>query len=167
MKRCPKCSFLYLDADQLCDLDKTPLVADDFGTDMDVIERSEQRAGKLSLTAAVHQRKLNLKTVSAATVAVLIIGLMLLLGYQRMRPTLQGQAPPTSQAQASQASQASQVAYQVSNEVSANVALAQQDRGPQRGGAGSPAEQRGPRAGSPRVMQVLGWSARPAVVEDS
>ena len=133
MKRCPKCSFLYLDADQLCDLDKTPLIADDFGTDMAVIEHSKQKAGKLSLTAAVHQRKLNLKTLSAATVAVLIIGLLLLLGYQRMRSTLQAsQAPPTSQAQASQASQASQVAHQVSNEVSANVALAQQDRGPQR-----------------------------------
>jgi hypothetical protein len=26
MKRCPKCSFLYLDTDEVCDLDGTPLV---------------------------------------------------------------------------------------------------------------------------------------------
>jgi len=26
MKRCPQCSFLYLDTDEVCDLDGTPLV---------------------------------------------------------------------------------------------------------------------------------------------
>ncbi len=131
MKRCPQCSFLYLDSDQLCDLDKTPLIADDFGTDVGVIEHSEQKAGKPSLTSAVHQRKLNLKTLSAATVAGLIIGLMLLLSYQRMRLTLQAsQAPPTSQAQASQDYGMSQVAQQVSNEVSTNTSVAQQESDP-------------------------------------
>jgi hypothetical protein len=26
MKRCPQCSFLYLDTDEVCDLDGTPLI---------------------------------------------------------------------------------------------------------------------------------------------
>lgn len=126
MKRCPQCSFLYLDSDQLCDLDQTPLIADDFGTDVDVIKQSDRKAGKISLTAAVSQRKLNLKTLTAATVAGLVIGLMLLLSYQRMHPTLQAsQAPPTSQAQVSHASRVSQVAHQVSNEASTHAAVAQ------------------------------------------
>ena len=38
-------------------------------------------------------------------------------------------------------------------------------RGPQRSRAGSPAEQRGPHAGSPRGVQDLGWGAIPAGVE--
>ncbi|MGI8898477.1 MAG: hypothetical protein ACR2IB_08800 [Pyrinomonadaceae bacterium] len=130
MKRCPQCSFLYLDSDQLCDLDKTPLIADDFGTGVRVIEHSEQKAGKVSLTSAVHQRKLNMKTLSAATGAGLIIGLMILLSYQRMRPTLQAsQAPPSSQVQASQDYRGSQ-ATQVSNEVSAKARLVQQESEP-------------------------------------
>jgi hypothetical protein len=126
MKRCPECSFLYLDSDQLCDLDKTPLIADDSATDLGAIEHSEQKAGQVSLNAAM--RMLNLKTLSAAIVASLIIGLMLMFSYQRMRPSLQAsQAPPTSQAQAAQASRVTQVAQQVSNEVSANATLAQQE----------------------------------------
>jgi len=38
--------------------------------------------------------------------------------------------------------------------------------GPQRGRAGSPAEPRGPHAGSPRGVQDLGWGAIPAGVEE-
>jgi hypothetical protein len=38
-------------------------------------------------------------------------------------------------------------------------AKSQNGRGPQRGRAGSPAEQRGPHAGSPRGVQDLGWGA--------
>jgi cytoskeletal protein RodZ len=131
MKRCPQCSFLYLDSDQLCDLDQTPLVSDPFGTDVGAIEHSEPKAVNLSLIAARHQRMLRLKTLSGAIVAGLIVGLMLLFSYQRMRPTLQAsQAPQASQAQASQtqashASRVSQIAQQVSKEASA--ALAQQE----------------------------------------
>ena len=43
MKRCPQCSFLYLDSDQICDLDQTPLVADDFETDPGKNGRSVQK----------------------------------------------------------------------------------------------------------------------------
>ncbi|MCM3902962.1 MAG: hypothetical protein ND866_14745 [Pyrinomonadaceae bacterium] len=126
MKHCPKCGFLYLDSDQVCDLDQTLLITDDVGSDVSLVEKSEQKPEELSLTAAVHQRKLNLKTVLAATVAGLIIGL-LLLSYQRMRPTLQAsQAPPTSQAQTSQASRVTQIAKLASNEAAAKAALAQQ-----------------------------------------
>lgn len=131
MKHCPKCGFLYLDSDQVCDLDQTPLITDDVGSDVGVIEKPEQKPGQLSLSAAVHQRKLNLKTVLAATVAGLIIGLMLLLSYQRMRPTLQAsQAPPTSQARASQASRVIQIAQQASNEAAAKARAQQESQIP-------------------------------------
>lgn len=128
MKRCPQCSFLYLDSDQLCDLDQTPLIADDFGTDLGVIERPEQKATPLLNAPVVHQRKLNRKTLLAATVGGLIVGLIFLVSYERMRPTLQAsQAPPTSAAQASQDSGVSQVAPRVSNGFSAEAALAHQE----------------------------------------
>jgi len=139
MKRCPQCSFLYLDSDQLCDLDQTPLVADAYGTDVGVIEHSEQKAAKPSPTPAEYQRKVNLKSVSAAIVAGLIIGLMLLLSYQRMLlrasqtpPTSQAHASPshTSLAQAAQAARVSQVAQQASNQVSTSGSLAQQESAP-------------------------------------
>lgn len=127
MKRCPQCSFLYLDSDQLCDLDQTPLVAD-HSADVSAIELSDHEHGKLSPKGSVRLRKLNLKTISAAIVAGLIIGLTMLLSYQRMR--LQAsQAPHASQAKAAQADQASrvaQVAQQASNEISTNPALTQQ-----------------------------------------
>jgi cytoskeletal protein RodZ len=132
MKHCPQCSFLYLDSDLLCDLDQTPLVADHFA-DAAALEHSEQKGEKLPLTAAVHQQKVHLKTLSAAIIASLIIGLVLLLSYQRMRIEA-NQAPPTSQAktspaQASQASRVAQIAQQASNEVATKAALAQQESG--------------------------------------
>jgi len=131
MKRCPQCGFLYLDSDQLCDLDQTPLLPDDFGTDPSVSGHLEKKAERLSLNAAVpnsgRKRKLNPKTLLAATVAGLIIGLTLLVTYQRMRPTLKAsQAPPTSQALAAQASRVSQVAQQALNEA-AKSEIAQQE----------------------------------------
>ncbi len=129
MKRCPQCSFLYLDSDQLCDLDQTPLVADP-SADVGAIEQLDHEAGKLSPKRSVRQRKLNLKTISAAIVGGLIIGLTMLLSYQRTRLEA-SQAPPTSQAktskaQATQASRVSMVAQQTSNEISTNATLEQQ-----------------------------------------
>ena len=136
MKRCPQCSFLYLDSDQLCDLDQTPLIVD-HSADVGAIQHSEDEAGKLSPNASVRQRKLTLKAVSAAIVAGLVIGLTMLLSYQRMRLEA-SQAPPTSHAKTSQTSQAqaaqaqaasrvSLVAQQASNEVSTIATLAQQE----------------------------------------
>ncbi len=129
MKRCPQCSFLYLDSDQLCDLDQTLLIADDFGTDLGVIEHPEQKAAPLLIAPAVPQRKLNLKVLLAATVGGLIIVVIFLVSYQRIRPILQAsQAPPTSAAQ-SQDSRVSQVAPRGSTEFSAEAALAHQESG--------------------------------------
>jgi cytoskeletal protein RodZ len=132
MKRCPQCSFLYLDSDQLCDLDQTPLVADDFGADPSVIGHSEQKAGVVSFATAVakpkRKRRLKPKTLLAAIVGGFVIGLTLLLVYQRMRPTLQAsQSAPPSQAEISQASRVSQVAHQASSEAVAKAELAQQE----------------------------------------
>ena len=130
MKRCPQCSFLYLDSDQLCDLDQTPLVADP-SADVSAIDETDHEAGKLSPKGSVRQRKLNLKTISAAIVAGLIIGLTMLLSYQRMRLEA-SQAPQasqakTSQAQADQASRVSLVAQQASNEISTSAEFKQQE----------------------------------------
>lgn len=128
MKRCPQCSFLYLDSDRFCDLDKTPLIPDDFGTDVSVSEQSELKAAKLSHPGAVLRRRLNLRTVSAACIACLIISVMLLASYQRMRPTLQAsQVPPTPPSQGSQVSRVSEVAQQALNDVSAKSGAAQED----------------------------------------
>lgn len=126
MKRCPQCSFLYLDSDQLCDLDHTPLIADESGSDLDAIDLPEPKTYKLSLTAAFRERKLNLKTLSAATAAGLIIGLMLLIGYQKIRTTVQASRPPAaSQAPKSQDYRAP--AADLTNEVIAKAPLAQQE----------------------------------------
>jgi hypothetical protein len=125
MKHCPQCNFLYHDSDELCDLDKTPLIAD--ALDIEANMSREHPAATLTLTAAVHDRKLNVKTLSAATLAGLVIGLILLLGYQKMRPTLQAsQAPPTAQSQVSQDFRASRVA-QVSREVIAKVGVPKEE----------------------------------------
>ena len=133
MKRCPKCSFLYLDSDQVCDLDQTPLVADEFGTETGVIEQSELKPEKVSPTSTVPKskakpkRKRKPKTLIAAIVAALIVGLALLLTYQKMRPTLQAsQHPPISQAEASQASLVAKVARRALDEVTAKAEVAQQ-----------------------------------------
>ena len=123
MKRCPQCSFLYLDSDSLCDLDHTPLLPDNFGSDLDLAKL--ENAGHLSRTAGVIQRRLDLKTVSAATIVGLIIGLMLLGSYQRTRLTLQAsQAPPTQKTQATNDAHVSRV-IQVAREVSMRAAVAQ------------------------------------------
>ena len=123
MKRCPQCSFLYLDSDSLCDLDHTPLLPDDFGSDLDLAKL--ENAGHLSRTAGVIQRRLNLKTVSAATIVGLIIGLMLLGSYQRTRLTLQAsQAPPNQKTQATNDTHVSRV-IQVAREVSIRAGVAQ------------------------------------------
>ncbi|MFN2511236.1 MAG: hypothetical protein ABR568_07300 [Pyrinomonadaceae bacterium] len=134
MKRCPQCSFLYLDSDQLCDLDQTPLVADP-SANVGAIEQSDHDAGQRSPKGSVRQRRPNLKTISAAIVGSLIIGLTMLLSYQRMRLEA-SQAPPSSQAKTSQAktskvqathaSRVSLVAQQASNEIS-TAAPAQQE----------------------------------------
>ncbi|MCM3873125.1 MAG: hypothetical protein ND895_20780 [Pyrinomonadaceae bacterium] len=130
MKRCPQCSFLYLDSDQLCDLDQTPLLPDDFGTDLNLAVHSEQKAEPASRVAPgkpKRKRRPNPKTLLAAIIAGFVIGLTILLAYQRTRPTLQvSQAQPTSEDQAAQASRVSQVAQQASNEV-AKAEAAQQE----------------------------------------
>lgn len=123
MKRCPQCSFLYLDSDSLCDLDHTPLLPDDFGSDLDLAKL--ENAGHLSRTAGVIKRRLDLKTVSAATIVGLIIGLMLLGSYQRTRLTLQAsQAPPTQKTPATNGTHVSRV-IQVAREVSIRAAVDQ------------------------------------------
>ena len=131
MKRCPQCSFLYLDSDQLCDLDQTPLLPDDFGTDAGVVDHAEHNGEPVSRAAIVskpkRKRKLNAKTLLAGIVAGFVIGLTMLLAFQQTRPTLgSSQAPLTSEAQAIQASRVSQVAQQAANEV-AKAELAQQE----------------------------------------
>jgi cytoskeletal protein RodZ len=151
MKRCPECSFLYLDSDQLCDLDHTPLVADDFGMEVAAIEPLEIKAEKVSKSSAARKpkaqkqppvaagpqskeeklspaptgrkrkRKVSPKTLAAAIVASLTIGLALLFTYQRMRPGLEAnQSATESQSQGSQISRVAQIAQQASNEATAN-----------------------------------------------
>jgi hypothetical protein len=144
MKRCPQCNFLYLDSDQFCDLDQTPLLTDDFGTD--TAEHSDKNPKKLPTPAGPKpksgrtpktRRKLTPKTLLAAIVAGFTIGLMVLLTYQRMRPDSQASQRPPSQSHASQASRVSEVALQALNEAT-KAELAQKESEPSDAPDGTP-----------------------------
>jgi cytoskeletal protein RodZ len=132
MKRCPQCSFLYLDSDQLCDLDKTPLIAEDFGTDL-AVESAEENSERAQLTDPERillpkfNWQLTQRILLAVIVGVFAFGLTSLIAYQRTRSKLQvSQTATTSQAQAPQALRVSQVAQQASNEVATKAEITQQ-----------------------------------------
>lgn len=75
MKRCPKCSFLYLDTDEVCDLDGTPL-----GLINDVdLENKLVTSGGQSVAPPNHtKRRLSLLV---ALIAAMLIGGLAFGGY--------------------------------------------------------------------------------------
>ncbi|MGH9968425.1 MAG: hypothetical protein ACREBG_11440 [Pyrinomonadaceae bacterium] len=121
MKRCPKCNFLYLDSDKICDLDQTPLVADDSNIEVGVPSDLNEEVKKASAGVATQQSKLNRRSVTMVTAAGLVIGLVLLISYQRLsRPVLHARQAP-------QTSQGSQESLQSSKDSPADVAGSQQE----------------------------------------
>ena len=76
MKRCPKCSFLYLETDEVCDLDGTPLVQ---------VNESELQ-GSLTPTSAPLISKSSeasngSKRLLFTALGGLLLGVMMFLGY--------------------------------------------------------------------------------------
>ena len=72
MKRCPQCKFIYLDTDDLCDLDGTPLV---HVTDAEV----DAVAGGQSVKAKTPKR--NLRTLAITAIAGLALAVILIVVY--------------------------------------------------------------------------------------
>src|SRR6266850_4635419 len=72
MKRCPKCDFLYLDSDQVCDLDGSVLVKADASVET-LIKEQESRPARQSWKAVV-----------IVALAVLAFGMFFFFIYQRL-----------------------------------------------------------------------------------
>ncbi|HEY8224065.1 MAG TPA: hypothetical protein VIG25_02230 [Pyrinomonadaceae bacterium] len=84
MKRCPQCSFLYHDSDEVCDLDGTPLVhASD--TELDASPTSPDGLSTAPATVATEQLNLssggNRPVLVAAVAGLLGLLVLLSLGY--------------------------------------------------------------------------------------
>ena len=71
MKRCPQCKFIYLDTDDVCDLDGTPLV---HVTDAEVDAAGDQ-------SVKVKAPKRNLRALAITAMAALALGVILFFVY--------------------------------------------------------------------------------------
>ncbi len=71
MKRCPQCKFIYLDTDEVCDLDGTPLVH--------VTDAEVDAAGDRSVKAKAPKR--NLRVLAITAMAALAFGVVLFFVY--------------------------------------------------------------------------------------
>ena len=93
MKRCPECESVFLDSDQFCELDGTPLVADYSHSNPVVGERAEQEVQQVPGTdskAAARQPEQSWKTLALVGAAGVAIGVVLFLvyyGLTRRAPT--------------------------------------------------------------------------------
>jgi len=85
MKRCPHCNFIFPDADELCDFDRTKLVA---------IAENEIDAKP---AVPVEVRRENRKALLMAAVIGISLGLILFLGYHMTRRPPNKETNPKSQ----------------------------------------------------------------------
>ena len=85
MKRCPQCSFLYLDTDEVCDLDGTPLIqvndAEVEGSTAPIPEQSKKSGSR--------------KGLIFTAVGGLLLGLFIVFGYLATSRRRAPQAPAT------------------------------------------------------------------------
>lgn len=91
MKRCPQCSFLYLDNDEVCDLDGTPLIH---------VNDAEVEGATAPIPAAVPQKSEkngSRKGLIFTAVGGLLIGVVIVFGYlaiaRRRTPQVQATQP--------------------------------------------------------------------------
>jgi hypothetical protein len=78
MKRCPQCSFLYLDTDEVCDLDGSPLVQ---------VNDAEVEGATAPIPAAVSttsQKAGSGKSLLFTAVGGLLLGVLIVVGYFAM-----------------------------------------------------------------------------------
>jgi len=71
MKRCPKCDFLYLDSDEVCDLDGTALVT------------TEQHVEPPKSNSQQHAPRMASRSLSALGISGVALAIILFLVYQR------------------------------------------------------------------------------------
>ena len=94
MKRCPQCSFLYLDTDQVCDLDGTPLIE---------VNDAEVEGSTAPLPTAPPpqpEKPRSQKGLIFTAVGGLLLGAVIVVGYlaASRRPAPQApSAPPIAQ----------------------------------------------------------------------
>jgi len=89
MKRCPECDFIYLDTDEFCDLDGTPLVATDVLSDSTNEADPEQEPAAPPPAIAPANSRQSWKRLSIVAVAGATLGIILFLiyfGLTRQRP---------------------------------------------------------------------------------
>jgi hypothetical protein len=89
MKRCPQCSFVYLDTDDHCDLDGTLLVhaAD---SEIDSVSSSNQRKPAGAQRKEIAAQTPGRKALVVAVAVGLVLGVVLFLFYGLNRKTQQG-----------------------------------------------------------------------------
>lgn len=89
MKRCPQCSFLYLDTDEVCDLDATPLIQ---------VNDAEVERATAPTPAAVppqSRKSSGRKGLIITAVGGLLLGVIVVFGYLRVSRRPAPQMPPT------------------------------------------------------------------------
>jgi hypothetical protein len=91
MKRCPQCSFLYLDTDEVCDLDGTPLIQ---------VNDAEVEGSTAPIPAALppkSEKAGSQKGLILTAVGGLLIGVVIVFGYlglsRRRAPQVQPAQP--------------------------------------------------------------------------
>ena len=75
MKRCPQCQFIYLNSDEWCDFDQTPLVSIDDETVEAAISTNSAKSSAPTAGSSVLRRRLPQLIVILAGAFLLIIGL--------------------------------------------------------------------------------------------
>ncbi|HSE30423.1 MAG TPA: hypothetical protein VLA93_02480 [Pyrinomonadaceae bacterium] len=83
MKRCPQCSFLYLDTDEVCDLDGTPLIQ---------VNDAEVEGFAAPISAAV-AAKTGRKGLIFSAVGGLLVGVVIVFGYSSISRRRAPEAP--------------------------------------------------------------------------
>ena len=89
MKRCPQCSFLYLDTDEVCDLDGTPLIQ------VNDAELERSTAPTSAAVPAKSEKAGSRKGLIFTAVGGLLIGVAIVFGYLAMARRRAPQVQPT------------------------------------------------------------------------
>ena len=80
MKRCPQCQFIYLNSDDRCDFDQTPLVLIDDETVEAAIRTNSPKVGSPETVSHVTHKRLAKKLIPILVAALLLIFGLGLLG---------------------------------------------------------------------------------------
>jgi hypothetical protein len=90
MKRCPQCQFIYLNSDEWCDFDQTPLVSIDDETVEAAISTNSTKSSAPTAGSTVLSRRLPQLIVVLASAFLLIVGLGFATVYLVMKARANG-----------------------------------------------------------------------------